>query len=46
MNCDICGTAANLLSEAAKDLLRSDWQGVDFYSFICVPCWEIEKARR
>ena len=46
MNCDICGANSNLLSGQAKDRLRRDWQGVDFYSVICVPCWEVEKARR
>jgi hypothetical protein len=46
MNCDICKATSNLLSGQAKDRLRRDWQGVDFYSAICVPCWEVEKARR
>lgn len=46
MKCDICGANSNLLTAQAKDRLRRDWQGVDFYSAICVPCWEVEKARR
>ena len=46
MKCDICGTVSNLLSGGAKDRLRPNWAGVDFYNAICLPCWEVEKARR
>ena len=46
MKCDICGTTNNLLSGGAKDRLRPDWAGVDFYGAICLPCWEVEKERR
>ena len=46
MKFDICGTTANLLSEKAKDSLRPNWAGVDFYDAICVQCWDAEADRR
>ena len=39
MNCDLCLTAENLLTESTKASLRPNWAGIDYYTDICANCW-------
>lgn len=46
LKCDLCKTTEKLLTESDKAILRPNWAGVDFYTGICISCWNKQKDIR